>query len=207
MQKIFTGLLAVFFLVSGGCVSGEHRLQLTPAYYAENRIAVGTKLFQPGVLYTTEAEDDFVYCGPAQSYLGRKATLHIPIGQTTRAVAQKVLSAKFKKEITVVHSLTGLSLQNLIIHPTVTEYKYIIRWGFTGLNVIPQIDMVLKVDLLAPDHRVLFSRKYRSGIRTGEAFLSGDKAPDAINKLTHETIFNLMQHCALDLENILEEIN
>lgn len=207
MKRTFNILLAAACLMLGGCVSGEHQLKLTPGYYAEHSVAVGAKLFRPGILYTTAAEDDYIYHGPAQSYLGRKATFHVSLGKITRAVAVKVLSAKFKKGVTAVNSLTGVSRQSLILHPRVIAYQHMMHWGFSGLNVTPQIDLILKMELLAPDHTVLYAKKYRSGVRTGEAFLSGEKAPAAVNKLTHETIFTLVQRFALDLEKILEEIH
>ncbi len=208
MKHNYCFLITVIgIILLNGCVSGKHELRFNPEYYVENSISVGSKLMRSGIVYTTEKDDAFVYQGKADSYIGRKALFDISVGKMTKEIAVKVMGAKFKKGVKTTSFVEEGLQGSLIMRPVIIAYTYKFRMGMAGLYVVPQVDMVLNIDLIGQDNRVIYSKKYKSGLRNGEAFLSGSRAADTINKLTHETVFNLLKRTARDLENILEDMD
>ncbi len=207
MKLFYNFLLAVlclFFL--SGCISGQHELRVNPDYFSENSISVGSKLIQSGIIYTTKEDDGFVYQSGADSSIGRSAQFDIPVGAMTKAIASTVMSVKFKKGCKNTNSFTTAAQHSIIMHPRIASYVHKFRMGLIGINVVPQIDLVLQFDLLNPAKKVIYSKKYKSGLRSGETFLSNAQATEAINKLTHETILNMMKRAARELEDILNEV-
>lgn len=95
------------------------------------------------------------------------------------------------------HDLANASHYAIVLRPQIENVEY----GFThpkhlGIEVTPQVRVVMRITLLDPSGRVLLEKDYDSGPVSEGRSVVGEKLVDRTDVLVHQAIYDLMLRAA-----------
>jgi len=149
------------------------------------------------LVYTTLTDDRRSITPGATSVTAFK--MNVQAGIMGREIAIKVFS-KVADGADASHDFANAGRYAIVLRPQIENVEY----GFTqprhlGIEVTPQVRIVLRITLLDPTGRVLLEKDYDSGpVSNGRAIVSKNlvKRTDV---LAHEAVYDLMLRAAGDI--------
>jgi hypothetical protein len=118
--------------------------------------------------------------------------MNVQAGVMAREIALEVFS-RAADGADESHDLANAARYAIVVRPQIENLEY----GFThpkhlGIEVTPQVDVVVRITLLDPDGRVLLEKDYDSGpVSQGRSIVS-DKLVERTGVLIHEAIYDAM---------------
>lgn len=197
MRYLLCGILMATSLIANGCTSV---VVYKPSYldvYSQNKPnSTNCKT----IVYTTEADDNFVYKGRPSSATGGAYGIEMPIGILTKEIAQYAFNQACIGGALVSKDLNTASANDLIVYPKVTAFDY--RYNDTknlGLAVTTQVRVVLDVAIIDAGGHACYTGEYDSGYVDGNTALFHLSPLESVNKATHKVIYELMTRAAADI--------
>jgi hypothetical protein len=185
-------VLAALFLV--GCAASiAYR-----AAYVPNAASHPVGRVKGRVLVFTTFTDDSRWITPgATSVTAFK--MNVQAGVMAREIAVTVFS-RVADGADESHDLANADRYAIIFRPQIENLDY----GFTrpkhlGIEVTPQVRVVMRITLLDPTGRVLLEKDYDSGPVSKGRSIVGEKLVQRTDVLVHEAIYNLMLRAAGDV--------
>lgn len=149
------------------------------------------------LVFTTLTDDNRSIMPGATSVTAFK--MNVQAGIMAREIAITVFS-RVADGADESHDLANTNRYAIIFRPQIENIDY----GFThpkhlGIEVTPQVRVVMRITLLDPIGRVLLEKDYDSGfVSHGRAIVS-DKLVERTDVLVHEAIYDLMLRAAGDV--------
>jgi len=188
--------IAILMAISGCASSIAYR-----ADYVPDREVVADETISGRVLvYTTRADDERLITAGATSFTGSGAKVTTPVGMMTREIAVKVFSKVATDGAAAANELTDAGRYALVVRPENKDFKY----GFPqlknlGFAITPEVQVEMRVSILDAAGKTVFEKDYASGVVEGKSYMMSGKPHERINKLAHETIYDLMRRAAADV--------
>jgi hypothetical protein len=185
-------VLAVLLL--GGCTAS---MPYRAAYVPDVRVSPVDRVKGRVLVFTTSADDNRSITPGATSITAFKA--NVQAGIIARQVAVSVFS-RVADGADESHDLANADRYAVVLRPEIENIDY----GFThpkdlGIEVTPQVRVVMRITLLDPIGRVLLEKDYDSGpISRGRSIVS-EKLVARTDALVHEAIYDLMIRAARDV--------
>jgi len=185
-------VLATLFL--GGCAASiAYRVEDVP----NGPLPAVDRVNGRVLVYTTLTDDRRSITPGATSVTAFK--MNVQAGIMGREIAIKVFS-KVADGADASHDFANAGRYAIVLRPQIENVEY----GFTqprhlGIEVTPQVRIVLRITLLDPTGRVLLEKDYDSGpVSNGRAIVSKNlvKRTDV---LAHEAVYDLMLRAAGDI--------
>jgi hypothetical protein len=195
MIKIAAAVLATV-LLSACASSVAYRADYVP----DRAVATNEQISGRVLVYTTSADDARVDTSGSTTFTGSAAELTTPIGMITREIAVKVFSQLATDGAVAGNDLSDAGRYSVIVRPESIAFKH----GFEqlknlGLAITPDVQCQLRISILDPSGRSLFERDYDSGVIEGKSYVLSGSPKERINRLAHETIYDLMRRAADDV--------
>ncbi|MDP2283680.1 MAG: hypothetical protein Q8L06_06035, partial [Pseudohongiella sp.] len=122
MKKRLYLLLAILALISmSACTS---TLQYNPAYEGRIQSAPGALLEGRAVIYTTEAEDNYIFTGNPTSFTGAATKISIPLGLITKEISQNGFERIFRDGAVLTRDLAAVNNYRVVVRPKVSNFSY-----------------------------------------------------------------------------------
>ena len=190
------GALAVVFTLYGCAASMAYRADYVP----DKPVAEGDRISGRVLIYTTEGDDDRLITAGATSFTGGGLKLTTPIGIMSREIALKVFSKVATDGAEASHDLRDASRYTVILRPQAQDFSH----GFPqlknlGFAITPEVRVTLRMTLLDPTGREVYEKDYDSGVVSGPSYMMSGKPVERVNKLAHETMYDLMLRAAADV--------
>ena len=187
-------LLASVFLLAGCSFTAPYnRAHITPA------APVAADHAGQVLVYTTSADDAYVFTGKPTSFTGGGTKLSLPLGMMTREIAGMVFSERFQQGHIKSGVLNGAEY-GLTVHPKVKHIEYAYnQLKNLGFAITPQVRLVLTVDVLDAQGKVVRSVEYDSGLTDGKSYMLSGAPAEQVSKIAHQTLYDLMRKAADDL--------
>lgn len=185
--------------------------------------AVPSYLAETQVLVLMEAADiDYVFEGPAESFVGQGINLRIPIGAITREITAGVLRSHFNYGVVFAGEMPDDLPYVIAIEPEIMDFSYrydqfiddtIIEMQPVGESfepvaatvITPSIQFELDLAAYDPDGNVVLEKSYPSGIVAGESYIVTSRPHERINATFHSALQNIMLQVAEDIRPILAD--
>lgn len=181
----------------GGCA---YNAEFTPAYLEEARHPAAERAEGKVLVYTTRADDEYVYSGSPTSFTGGGSTLTLPLGRITREAAKAAFADAFAGGAEHVPELAAQPDGRLIVSPKVTgfsyEYNQLKNLGFA---VTPSVNVTLRMRVLDATGRSTWERTYDSGQVEGTSWMIMPTPTESMGRLTHKVIYDLLARSAADI--------
>ena len=149
------------------------------------------------LVFTTPADDNRSIAPGATSVTAFK--MNVQAGVIAREIAVTVFS-RVADGADENHTLASARRYAIVLRPQIENIDY----GFThpkhlGIEVTPQVRVVMRITLLDPIGRVLLEKDYDSGpVSNGRSIVS-EKLVERTDVLVHEAIYDLMLRAAGDI--------
>lgn len=185
-------VLATLFL--GGCAAP---IAYRAAYVPEGPIPSVDRVKGRVLVFTTPADDNRSIAPGATSVTAFK--MNVQAGVIAREIAVTVFS-RVADGADENHTLASARRYAIVLRPQIENIDY----GFThpkhlGIEVTPQVRVVMRITLLDPIGRVLLEKDYDSGpVSNGRSIVS-EKLVERTDVLVHEAIYDLMLRAAGDI--------
>lgn len=185
-------VLATLFL--GGCAAS---IAYRAAYVPDGPVPPVDRVKGRVLVFTTPADDNRSIMPGATSATAFK--MNVQAGVMAREIAVAVFS-KVADGADASHNLAGAGRYAIVLRPQIENIDY----GFThpkhlGIEVTPQVRVVMRITLLDPIGRVLLEKDYDSGpVSRGRSIVS-KKLVERTDVLVHEAIYDLMLRAAGDI--------
>lgn len=149
------------------------------------------------LVFTTLADDNRSITPGATSVTAFK--MNVQAGVMAREIAMTVFS-RVADGADESHDLATAARYSVVVRPQIENIDY----AFThpkhlGIEVTPQVRVVMRITLLDPIGRVLLEKDYDSGpVSKGRSMVS-EKLVERTDVLVHEAIYELMLRAAGDV--------
>lgn len=195
----------ILSLLLAGC---SHVATYNPAYLSVPPYEASERMDGKVLVYTEREDDNFVFSGNPTSFTGGGTTLTVPLGLITREVAVYTFGRHFSGGADSSNKLEGLAGYRAIIRPRVLSFTYAYnQLKNLGFAVTPGVTLEIEVQLLDPDGKRTYSRKYASGLAQGHTYVVSGTPGERVNQLVHETLYTLMDDAARDMKLFLKAGN
>lgn len=149
------------------------------------------------LVYTTLTDDNRWITPGATSVTAFK--MNVQAGVMAREIAVMVFS-RVANGADESHDLANADRYAIVLRPQIENLEY----GFKhprhlGLEVTPQVRVVMRITLLDPTGRVLLEKDYDSGPVSDGRSLVSEKLVERTDVLAHEAIYDLMLRAAGDV--------
>lgn len=149
------------------------------------------------LVFTTFADDDRWIAPGATSVTAFR--MNVQAGVMAREIAVQVFS-RVANGAAESHDLANADRYAIVLRPQIENLDY----GFThpkhlGIEVTPQVQVVMRITLLDASGRVLLEKDYDSGPVSGHRAIVGNRLVDRTDALIHEAIYDLMLRAAGDV--------
>lgn len=182
-------------LLLGGCAASV--VAYRAAYVPDAPISPDDRV-KGRVLVFTTLTDDKRSIIPGSTSL-TPFQLNVQAGIMAREIAISVFS-RVADGADESHDLANANRYAIVLRPQIENIDY----GFThpkhlGVEVTPQVRVVMRITLLDPAGRVLLEKDYDSGpVSTGRSIV-GERLVRRTDVLVHEAIYDLMLRAASDV--------
>ncbi|HEY7888642.1 MAG TPA: hypothetical protein VIC29_10485 [Steroidobacteraceae bacterium] len=185
-------VLAMLFL--GGCAAS---IAYRPAYVPAGPTSPVDRVKGRVLVFTTLADDNRSITPGATSLTAFK--MNVQAGVMAREIALTVFS-RVADGADESHDLANAARYTIVLRPQIENIDY----GFThpkhlGIEVTPQVRVVMRITLLDPIGRVLLEKDYDSGPASQGRSIVSQKLVGRTALLLHEAIYNLMLRAAGDI--------
>jgi hypothetical protein len=149
------------------------------------------------LVYTTLTDDSRSITPGATSLTAFK--MNVQAGIMAREIAIKTFS-RVADGADASHDFVNAGRYAIVLRPQIENVEY----GFTqpkhlGIEVTPQVRIVMRISLLDPTGRVLLEKDYDSGpVSNGHAII-GNKLVEQTDLLAHEAVYDIMLRAAGDI--------
>lgn len=149
------------------------------------------------LVYTTLTDDSRSITPGATSLTAFK--MNVQAGIMAREIAIKTFS-RVADGADASHDFVNAGRYAIVLRPQIENVEY----GFTqpkhlGIEVTPQVRIVMRITLLDPTGRVLLEKDYDSGpVSNGHAII-GNKLVEQTDLLAHEAVYDIMLRAAGDI--------
>jgi hypothetical protein len=169
-------------------------------YVPDRAVSDADRIAGRVLVYTTKADDERLASAGATSFTGSGANLTTPIGMMTREIAVKVFSRYATDGAAASNDLADAARFSIVLRPETRDFKY----GFPqlknlGFAITPQVEMTLRMQLIDASGRTEFEQTYSSGVVEGKSYMLSGSPYERINKLAHQTLYDLMVRAAADV--------
>jgi hypothetical protein len=194
MLRFLRAAAVLATLLVGGCAA---TLAYRPAYVPDGLSSPVGRVNGRVLVFTTFADDNRWITPGATSVTAFK--MNVQAGLMAREIAITVFS-RVSDGVEESHDLANANRYAIVFRPQIENLEY----GFThpkhlGIEVTPQVRVVMRITLLDPSGRVLLEKDYDSGpVSKGRAVLS-KKLVTRIDVLVHQAIYDLMLRAAGDI--------
>ena len=191
-------LFSAFVLMSTGCAYkvGYNSSYLPPA-------GIVGKVDGKALVVMTAQEAEWIYSGHPTSFTGGGTTLTVPLGNITKQVALEVFSRHFEQVESAV-DLSEAAEYLIVVNPRISKFEYAYnQLQNLGFAITPEVIVDLDVKLFDAAGEQLMQKTYVSGEREGDSYMMSGSPNEKINKILHETLFDLMSQAAADARSIL----
>jgi hypothetical protein len=149
------------------------------------------------LVYTTLTDDSRAITPGATSVTAFK--MNMQAGIMAREIAIKVFS-KVADGADASHDLANAGRYAIVIRPQIENMEY----GFTqpkhlGIEVTPEVRMVMRITLLDTTGRVLLEKDYDSGPVSNGHSIVGKNLVERTDVLAHAAVYDLMLRAAGDI--------
>jgi hypothetical protein len=187
-----TAVLATLFL-TGCAASAPYRA----AYVPDGSITPAERVSGRVLVFTSVTDDNrSIIAGPTSVTAFK---MNVQAGVMAREIAVSVFS-RVAAGAHESHDLANADRYAIVLRPQIENVDY----GFTqpkhlGIEVTPQVRVVMRISLLDPAGSILFEKDYDSGpVSKGRSFV-GKKLVQRTDVLLHEAIYDLMLRAADDV--------
>lgn len=185
-------VLATLFL--GGCAAS---IAYRAAYVPNGPPSPADRVQGRVLVFTTLADDDRSISPGATSLTAFK--MSVQAGVMVREIALTVFS-RVADGVNESHDLANAGRYAIVLRPQIENIDY----GFThpkhlGIEVTPQVRVMMRITLLDPTGRVLLEKDYDSGPVSQGRSIVGEKLVKRTDVLLHEAIYDLMLRAAGDV--------
>jgi hypothetical protein len=182
-------------LISGCAVSTTYRAEDVP----DEPVTSADRVAGRVLIYTTQTDDDRVITAGATSATAAGLRLTTPVGTMVREIALKVFSEVASKGAEAGQDFTNEGRYSIVLRPQIENFEYGFPRPKLGIEITPQVRIVLRVTLLDSSGGVMLEKDYDSGTVTGSAHVVSGKLVERTNKLAHQVMYDLMRHAATDV--------
>jgi hypothetical protein len=185
-------VLSTLFL--GGCAAS---IAYRAAYVPDGPISPVDHVKGRVLIFTTLTDDNRSIVPGATSVTAFK--MNVQAGVMARQIAITVFS-RVADGADESHDLANAGRYAIVLRPQIENIDY----GFThpkrlGIEVTPQVRVVMRITLLDPIGRVLLEKDYDSGpVSKGRSIVS-EKLVERTDVLVHEAIYDVMLRAAGDV--------
>jgi len=149
------------------------------------------------LVYTTLTDDSRSIVPGATSVTAFK--MNVQAGIMAREIAIKVFD-RVADGADASHDYTNADRYAIVVRPQIENMEY----GFTqpkhlGIEVTPQVRIVMRITLLDPTGRVLLEKDYDSGPVSKGHSIVGKHLVERTDVLAHEAVYDLMLRAAGDI--------
>lgn len=186
-------VLATLFL--GGCAAP---IAYRAAYVPDRPTSPVDRVRGRVLVFTTFADDNRSIAPGATSVTLFK--MNVQAGIMARDIAITVFS-RVADGADATHDLADAGRYAIVVRPQIENIDY----GFThpkhlGIEVTPQVQVVMRITLLDPSGRVLLEKDYDSGPVSKGRSIVGKKLVTRTDMLVHEAIYEVMLRAAGDIQ-------
>jgi hypothetical protein len=150
------------------------------------------------LIMMTAEQEQWVYSDHPTSFTGSGTTLTIPIGSITKQVALSVFE-KYFQQVGAGENMQQAADYQLVVNPVVQHFEYAYnQLKNLGFAITPEVQIDLHVTVYNSGGKELLSRTYSSGEKEGSSYMISGSPDERINKMVHETLYELMMQAAQD---------
>ncbi|MDO8907549.1 MAG: hypothetical protein Q7W55_03500 [Pseudohongiella sp.] len=201
-KRIYLILMALAFAAISACTS---TLQYNPQYEGRILPAPGAQLAGRAVIFTTEAEDNYIYTGNPTSFTGGGTKISIPLGLITKEISQNGFERIFSDGAVLARDLDAVSDYRVIVRPRISNFSYAYnQLKNIGLLITPQTQISLSIEVLDSSRRVIHVNTFSSGVKDGDSYMMSGNPADRINRLAHEVITELVNQATNEVYYLLQ---
>ena len=185
-------VLATLFLA--GCAAS---IAYRAAYVPNGPSSTANRVKGRVLVFTTFTDDNrWITPGPTSVTAFK---MNVQAGVMAREIAITVFS-RVAGGADESHDLANADRYAIVLRPQIENLEY----GFThpkhlGIEVTPQVRVVMRITLLDSTGRVLLEKDYDSGPVSKGRSIVGEKLVDRTDVLVHEAIYDLMLRAAGDI--------
>lgn len=151
------------------------------------------------VLTTVEQDNKIINQSPT-SLTGGGTTLELPIGLITRELTYEYFT-QYYSNVTRIKNLTDD--YNVIIAPEITHFEYEYdQLSNLGFAITPKLSFSLTVQVYNKQNLVM-QKEYKSGVQNASSYIISGQPGEKINKLLHESLFQLLSQVKNDIDKIV----
>jgi hypothetical protein len=187
-------VLAALFLC--GCAA-------TMAYHADDvpdkPVADHDRVMGRVLIYTTQTDDDRLITAGATSVTGTGLKLTTPVGVMVREIALKVFSKVASDGADASHDFANAGRYTIVLRPQIENFEYGFPRPKLGIEITPEVRVILRINLLDATGSVMLEKDYDSGVVSGSRHIVSSKTVERTNKLAHEAMYDLMRRAAADV--------
>jgi hypothetical protein len=185
-------VLATLFLA--GCAAP---IAYRPSYVPDGPTSPVDRVKGRVLVFTTATDDNRSIVPGATSVTPFK--MNVQAGIMAREIAVTVFS-RVADGADESHSLANAGRYAIVLRPVIENIDY----GFThpkhlGIEVTPQVRVVMRITLLDPTGQVLLEKDYDSGPVSKGRSIVGEKLAQRTDVLVHDAIYDLMLRAAGDI--------
>ena len=153
------------------------------------------------VLTTTEQDNKIINQSPT-SLTGGGTTLEIPVGIITRELTYEYFS-QYYSDVSRIKTLNGE--YSIVISPEITHFEYEYdQLSNLGFAITPKLSFNLSVQVYK-DHDQVMNKVYESGVKNASSYLVSGQPGERINKLLHESLFQLLGQVKNDIDSVMAQ--
>jgi hypothetical protein len=178
----------------------SYTLQYNESYLAAARRPVTIRADGKAAIYTTPADDAFVFSDHPTSLTGNATTASVPLGVIVREAARVAFEDVFRDGVDKTATLTAARDYRVIVNPRPTKFEYQYnQLRNIGFAITPIVNMTVDVRVLDARGDAVWHREYVSGEVLGSTYMVNLKPEEEINRTTHAAAYQLMAKAASDI--------
>jgi hypothetical protein len=194
MLRLSSATAALATLLFAGCAAP---MAYRAAYVPDEPTSPVERVHGRVLVFTTLADDNRSIAPGATSVTAFK--MNVQAGIMAREIAVAVFS-RVAAGADESHDLANAGRYAIVLRPQIENIDY----GFThpkhlGIEVTPQVRVVMRITLLDPTGRVLLEKDYDSGPVSRGRSIVGEKLVTRTDVLVHEAVYETMLHAARDI--------
>jgi hypothetical protein len=181
-------------LLLGGCAAP---IPYRAAYVPAGPTSAVDRVKGRVLVFTTIADDDRLITPGATSVTAFK--MNVPAGVMAREIAITVFS-RVADGADASHDLANAGRYAIVLRPQIENIDYgFVHPKHLGIEVTPQVQVVMRITLLDHSGQVLLEKDFDSGPVSRGRSIVGERLIGRTDVLVHEAIYDLMLRAAGDI--------
>ena len=191
-------LLLLGLIMTTGC---SYNVGYKSTYLPEP--AAQAKMDARVLVYTTAAQDAYVYSDHPKSFTASATTLSVPLGEITRQVAVRAFSGQFTT-VDASNSLDRQAEYRVVVTPEVKKFEYgYYQLENLGFAITPKVEVELHVRATDGQGQPVLEKTYSSGLTKGESYVLSGSPSERTNAILHGALWALMWQAATEVRAAL----